>query len=176
MTPSPRTTFVAIALGACLLVGAAACGLDDGGHPASADTQPAAAGGVSVTDATIDWPANPKVAAVRMVVHNDAGADDTLESVSSPVAAQVSIHRTETDDAGRSAMVEQGPLPIAARSTVTFEPGGLHVMLTGITEDLQVGDRVPLTLTFAKAGDVHATADVIEPGSAGEGSGGDHDH
>lgn len=173
MTSSPRPTFVAIALGACLLVGAAGCGSGDGG---SASAQGESAGTVHVDRATIDWPANPSVAAVRMVVRNDTASDDTLVAVSSPAAEHATIHRTDTDEQGRSTMTAAPELPVPARSEVTFDPGGLHVMLTGITEDLEVGDDVDLTLTFDRAGTVEASAVVVEPGSVGDDTEGTHDH
>lgn len=173
MIPTSRTSLVAIVLGAFLLVGAAACGSGDGG---SASAQGGDAGTVHVRDATVDWPANPSKAAVRMVVANDTDVDDTLISVQSPVAKTTTIHRTETDDAGRSTMVEQEDLAVPAGSEVTFAPGGLHVMLTGITDDLQVGDEIALTLTFEHAGAVKATAEVVEPGSVGDDTEGTHDH
>lgn len=176
MTPFSRPTLVAIALGACLLVGAAACGSGDGGSTASAQGEEAATGRITVTDATVDLPANPSVGAVRMVIRNGTGTNDVLESVASPVAETVTVHRTTTDDQDRSVMTEEESLPIPARSSVTFAPGGLHVMLTGITDELEVGDDVDLTLTFEHAGTVKATAEVVEPGTAGDDSEGTHDH
>lgn len=175
MTPTSRTSLVAAALGALLLVGATACGSGDGGKASAQvdDPQPKV---VHVEDATIDWPANPETAAVRMVIANGTDVDDTLVSVSSPVAERTSIHRTETDDDGNSTMTEQDELPVPADSEVTFAPGGLHVMLDGITDDLQVGDEVDLTLQFEHAGTVQATAEVVEPGSVGDDSEGTHDH
>jgi hypothetical protein len=177
MTPHLRSPLVALALGACLVAGAAACGSDDdGGGTASAQGGGASSGKMTVSGATVDWPANPSVAAVRMVIRNGTATSDVLESVASPVAEAVTVHRTETDDQGRSVMTAEKALAIPARSSVTFEPGGLHVMLDGITQDLQVGDDVDLTLTFEHAGTVSTTAEVIEPGSAGDDSEGSHEH
>lgn len=173
MTPTFRSPLVAAALGALLLLSAAACGSGDGGR---ASAQAGDGGTVHVEDATIDWPANPTQGAVRMVVANDTRSDDALVAVSSPVAEHTMIHRTETDDAGRSTMTAVDRVPVPAGSEVTFAPGGLHVMLDGLTEDLQVGDQVDLTLTFERAGTVQATAEVIEPGSAGDDTGASHDH
>jgi hypothetical protein len=59
-------------------------------------------------------------------------------------------------------------VPIAAGGTVTFEPTGLHVMLSGIAEELEVGDEVQLDLIFREAGTVTATATVVEPTVLGE--------
>lgn len=121
---------------------------------------------------TVDLPANPEVGAVRMVVRNGGDHADALVRVSSPIAAGAMVHRSIVDAVGRSTMVPESSLPIAARSSVTFEPGGLHVMLTGISRALHVGDRVPLIFTFRHAGTVRATAVVVAPGA----DGGDHEH
>ncbi len=55
-------------------------------------------------------------------------------------------------------------LDVPAGATVMFETGGLHVMLTDLTEDLVEGDTVPMTLTFEEAGAVAVTVDVVAPG------------
>lgn len=176
MTFPLRSSFVALALGVCVVMAAAACGADDGGGSASAQGTGDAPRSVSVVDATIDWPANPSVAAVRMVVRNGTATGDTLLSVSSPIAETATVHRTATDSEGRSIMEPEPRLAIPARSSVFFAPSGLHVMLSGITDDLQVGDDVDLVLTFERAGEVQATARVVEPGSTGGNAEGTHDH
>ena len=51
-------------------------------------------------------------------------------------------------------------LEIPAGGTVQLAPGGYHVMLIGLTKDLNVGDTVQVTLKFEKAGDVTVTAQV----------------
>lgn len=173
MTPQPRSTLAAVALGALLVFGAAACSDGSGRAGAQPEATPTR---VEVVGATIDWPANPSVAAVRMQVRNATARDDRLVSVSSSVAASSSIHRSGTDDQGRSTMRSVDGVAIPARSTVTFEPGGLHVMLSDLQEDLAIGDEVTLDLTFERAGVVEARAKVVEPGSADGDTGGSHEH
>jgi hypothetical protein len=51
-------------------------------------------------------------------------------------------------------------LEIPAGGTVQLAPGGYHIMLIGLTKDLNVGDTVQVTLKFEKAGDVTVTAQV----------------
>jgi copper(I)-binding protein len=152
------------------LVGAvAALGACSGG---SADEQAGPGGpggsGIVVEDATIDWPANPEVAAVRMRIRNLDATEDALVGASSPIASSAMVHRTDIDAEGRAVMQTSEQVPIAARSTVTFEPSGLHVMLSGITEELAVGDEVQLDLIFREAGTITATATVVEPTVLGE--------
>jgi copper(I)-binding protein len=147
---------------ALLALVAAGCG-PDGGVAAQPDRPDD--GALRVVGVTIDRPATPGTAVVRLSVRNGIGTADALVAVSSPIATGSELHRTETDAAGRSSMAEVASVPIAARSTVTFEPGGLHVMLTGITRSLAVGDRVPITFTFRDGGRRTATAEVVVPGS-----------
>ncbi|MFN8018367.1 MAG: copper chaperone PCu(A)C [Acidimicrobiales bacterium] len=150
-------------LGATALAG---CGSSDGG--AAASTRAAGGDGISVEHLTIDAPANPTTSVLRMEVRNGASTADALVAVATPVATGASIHRTEIDAEGRSSMAPEPRVPIPARSTVTFAPDGLHVMVTGVHERLEVGDEVPVELTF-RSGTVHATAEVVPPGSTQEG-------
>ena len=131
-------------------------------------------GKLRVTDARVDYPANPSVAAAYFTIRNGTAAADVLESVSTPIAS-ASVHRSTTDDQGRSTMEPVAELRIPAGSTVAFESGDLHVMLQGVTASLEVGDEVPLTLRFRTAGKVEVRAEVVAPGSATE-EDAHHDH
>jgi copper(I)-binding protein len=51
---------------------------------------------------------------------------------------------------------------------VNLQSGGYHVMLLDLAHPLAVGDHVPLTLTFAKAGSIDVVADV-QPVQASDG-------
>jgi hypothetical protein len=82
----------------------------------------------------------------------NSGPADVLEGVSTPVA-RASAHMT-MDHGGMSMMHASPATPIPAGGMVEFKPGGLHVMLEGLKAPLAAGDRVPLTLTFKKAGKV----------------------
>ena len=61
---------------------------------------------------------------------------------------------------GMMTMQEVESVPVPAGGTVTFKPGGYHVMLIDLVAPLEVGQTVPLTLTFAKAGRIEVTATV----------------
>jgi hypothetical protein len=70
-----------------------------------------------------------------------------LVRVSSSVAALASVHRTAMVD-GMMSMEPVDSLSIPAHGSVELEPGGLHVMLTGLRAPLHAGQKVPLALTF----------------------------
>jgi len=113
-------------------------------HVADAKARPTAPGGTGV---------------VYMIVMNHGTADDVLTGLSSPVADKAEMHRT-TDTDGMSHMEAVADLPVKAMEAVTFAPGGLHVMLTGLKQSLKLGDSFPLTLSFAKAGAVTVMVSV----------------
>ena len=51
-------------------------------------------------------------------------------------------------------MREVSSIDIPAGRTVELKPGGLHIMLMGLTQPLKDGEMFPLTLTFANEGEV----------------------
>ena len=50
-----------------------------------------------------------------------------------------------------------------------LQPGGLHVMLMGLTEPLVEGNSFPLTLNFERAGSVELQIMIFEPEGTGHG-------
>lgn len=151
------------------LAGTSACA-----RPGASATE-ASAGRVEVVDGQVAVPANPDQAAARFVIRNTGAVDDRLVAVSSPDAGSVAIHRSEIDSQGRALMTEVTSLAVPARSTVTFEPGGLHVMLADLHRRLRVGDIVSLRLEFAEAGSRHVELDVVDAAAMAMGDGHDHD-
>jgi copper(I)-binding protein len=55
------------------------------------------------------------------------------------------IHESKVEG-GVSRMRPQGDVVVAPGQTLKFEPGGLHVMLQGLTHPLSPGNVVPLVL------------------------------
>jgi copper(I)-binding protein len=100
-----------------------------------------------------------ETAAVYLVLMNHGAVDDSLTAISTPVADKAELHRT-VDNGGMSEMDAVPDFTIKANGGVSFEPGGLHIMLMGLKQQLKIGDSFPLTLTFAKAGAVTVTASV----------------
>jgi len=87
-----------------------------------------------------------------LTIANKGNQADRLVSASSPVAREVQIHAMSMDGGVmRMRPLRQG-LPIPAGKTVKLEPGGYHMMLTGLKQPLERGTRVPLTLHFQRAG------------------------
>ena len=73
------------------------------------------------------------------------------------------------------------PVPgidVAPGKPVELKPGGLHIMLVGLTRPLQAGESFPLTLTFQNAAPVTVIVKVAPAGAPGPGGmhGGAHGH
>jgi hypothetical protein len=95
---------------------------------------------------------------------SDTGTPDMLIGVTTPVAAEAALHQS-IDDHGVAKMRPVVSLPIESGKPVTLAPGSYHIMLLGLKQTLKEGDSFPVTLRFAKAGQVTATATVEKAGA-----------
>ena len=112
-----------------------------------------------------------KIGAAYLSLENKGSEADKLVSAASPVAANVQIHQT-TNEGGVMKMHEaRGGVELAPGATIAFKPGGYHIMLLDLKQKLEEGQRIPLTLTFTKAGSINVEVDV-EKTSGSEHSGG----
>jgi copper(I)-binding protein len=109
------------------------------------------------------------------VTNNNTGPD-TLLRVESPVALRVELHETSTEGGVMRMRELEGGLKMKAGETVVFKPGGKHVMFLGLTRPLAVGDRIPATLVFEKAGRAPIELTVQARDSAAGGGMENHGH
>ncbi len=115
----------------------------------------------AVSDAWVRPPAGSDVpAAAYMTITNPSGQADALVSVSSPSATSVEMHETTTDMGGMTGMRPVPRIDVAAGGTVKLQPGGFHLMITGLSTPLQVGGKLELDLVFERAGKVVVQAEV----------------
>ena len=98
--------------------------------------------------------------AVYMTVTNEGDEAELLLSGETDVAEIVEIHETVADGEVMQMRPLSDGLEIAASEDVTLEPGGFHVMLIGLTEDLTNGMTFDLDLEFAEAGEVTLPVNV----------------
>ncbi len=96
-----------------------------------------------------------------------ASTGDRLVDVASPRAGEVQIHEMTTEDGVMKMGELTGGLPLSQGRAVALQPGGVHLMLIGLTGPLVAGETVPLTLRFDKAPEVVVQAQVRQP-SAGD--------
>ncbi|MBC7952752.1 MAG: copper chaperone PCu(A)C [Rhodospirillaceae bacterium] len=97
--------------------------------------------------------ASPKIAnagAGFLTIKNN-GADDTLIAAEADISKTVELH-THIMDGDIMRMRQVPSIAVPAGATVALKPGGDHVMFINLTKALAEGDKVPVTLVFAKAG------------------------
>jgi copper(I)-binding protein len=138
------------------------------GHSTPALARPHRAAGIRVSDAwTPAPPPGAPTAAGYLTITNTASSPDRLLGGSTPAAAQVQLHSMSTQGGVMRMRPLAEGLPIAPGSTVKIQPGGNHLMLVGLKRSLRVGEHIPVTLDFAKAGKVQ-TDFVVRPQGAAQ--------
>lgn len=121
------------------------------GHPWTRATPPAA-----------------KVAGAFMSFTNEGGTADRLVGGSSPIAEKVEIHTMEMTGGIMKMRPLADGLEVPAGAKVELAPGGFHVMLIGLKQPIVEGDKVPLTLTFEKGGDIEVELAADKMGAGGK--------
>ena len=100
-----------------------------------------------------------KVSAVYLTVTNRGAAADHLAGVATARAQHVMIHESVVEN-GVMKMRRVDAIVVPAGEAVRLEPGGLHVMLMGVSPRFEAGERVPVTLVFERAGKLKISVPV----------------
>jgi periplasmic copper chaperone A len=95
-----------------------------------------------------------------LTIRNDGSADDALIAVSTPAAENPMLHETVVKD-GIASMPHAMQVPVRAGETAELRPGGYHGMLMGLTRALEEDASFPVTLTFANAGELTASVEIL---------------
>lgn len=93
-------------------------------------------------------------AAAFMYIQNGGAEADVLLGGETEVANVVEVHEMANVDGVMQMRPLSDGLTIPAGGSAILEPGGYHIMLMGLREDLTNGKTYDLTLHFEKAGDV----------------------
>lgn len=125
-------------------------------------------------------PGGAKIGAVYLTLINTGSSSDSLLSATTPIADKVQFHST-TEENGVSRMREMRSVDVAPGASVTFGPGGMHIMVVGLKQPLTEGQTFTLTLNFEKAGQEEVTVPVAKVGAMQHGDAdaatqGSHDH
>jgi copper(I)-binding protein len=81
-----------------------------------------------------------------------SASDTVLVEAASPIAGLVEIHESSMHG-GVMRMRAVPRVPLGAGKAIELKPGGYHVMLMSLKQPVNVGQTVPITLTFEdKAG------------------------
>jgi copper(I)-binding protein len=99
--------------------------------------------------------ASAQAGAAFLVIKNFSDEDDRLIGAKTDVSKKAELHTHKMDANGMMTMGPiEGGLAVPGHSQVELKRGGNHVMMMGLTQSLNQGDVVTLTLTFEKAGEV----------------------
>jgi copper(I)-binding protein len=85
-----------------------------------------------------------------------------LVSASSPVAGVVEVHEMVMDGNVMKMRAVTG-LELPAGKAVELKPGGYHLMLMDLKQELKTGDSVPVTLLIEGTGGKRETLEVKAP-------------
>jgi copper(I)-binding protein len=117
--------------------------------------------------------ANQKATGMFAQITSTSGGK--LVSAHSPVAGVVEIHEMVMD--GNIMKMRAIPgLELPVGKAVELKPGGYHVMLMDLKQELKVGESVPVTLVIEGAGGKRETVEVKAPVKALAASSGHKKH
>ena len=167
---------LATAVPLALIIGLAGCGQSQSQAQGSATTESATAEANSEVDAaalSLDdaWvkAADDGMTSVFGTLKNNTDKDITLVEAKYPDADMVQLHETVEDDSGATTMREKkGGVAIPAGQSVTFEPGGDHIMLMGLTKPIKAGEEISVELVTADDQSIDVTAVAKEYSGAKE--------
>lgn len=113
--------------------------------------------------ARASMPGMPNSAAYG-VLANLGDTDDTLIGASSGAAEAVELHEMVMAEGD---VMQMRPLadgiPVLAGEAAILQPGGLHIMLIGLTEPLVAGETLEITLHFAEREDLVLSLPIRDP-------------
>ncbi len=106
--------------------------------------------------------------AVYLTLANEGGSPDVLLSIESQIAEAVELHESKIDENDVMRMSLLTNLEVPAGETVNLEPGGKHIMLINLKQELKPGEKISLTLNFKKSGSLSIEAEIREGGTGAE--------
>lgn len=162
-----RSSKVQAALAAALALMLVACGKATSPAPAeSSAAAPDVKPGLSLSGGKLVLPAvsgNPGAAYFSITNGSDQTA--TIAAVDVAGAGMAMLHETKMQD-GHSTMGELSSPDVKPGETVTFAPGGKHVMVDAVPATAKPGATIEITITFADGDKLSAPLAVEPPGGA----------
>lgn len=109
--------------------------------------------GIEIRDAWARTSTQGMNSAVYFLIQNHNAGADELVGATSDAADAVEVHESKMEgDVMMMNRVEAVALEPSAK--VEFKPGGYHVMLIRLKQDLKAGDEIEVTLQFRDAEDI----------------------
>lgn len=100
-------------------------------------------------------PPNVKMMAAYLELENTTESDKKLVGAYSPAFGMTELHKS-IEENGQYRMEHQPELNLTVGDSLSFQPGGLHIMLMMPEQALKVGDSVRICLIYQDdAGEKH---------------------
>ena len=119
-------------------------------------------------------PKGATVAGAYMTLRNKGSVPDRLLGGSSAVAGRFEVHSMVMEQGVAKMRPVEGGLELKPGETVELKPGSFHVMLVGLKQPLQKGQRIKGTLEFEKAGKIDIEYAVEALGATAPAAGAHH--
>lgn len=162
MIRTTLTTGAAIVAGAALLTaGAVAMPGMDGGDAVSVQQTAVTKKNITITNPWVRVVPPGSANTAGYMVIRSKGVNDALIKASVPMsfAMMTELHRSIMDPAtGQMTMVQQKSIPVPRNGARALKMGDYHLMIMGLKGNVTAGQKVPITLTFRRAGTVKVTA------------------
>jgi periplasmic copper chaperone A len=177
-TQTARALLLPAAVSAALLLGA--CSSPSAVEEADAAPEGSApqSEAVTVTDPWVKAaPTDDGMTAAFGVLTNDGDQEAVIVSASAEaVSDMVELHEVVSGDDGNMVMREKdGGFSVGAGAAHELSPGADHIMIMGLTEDLEPGAEVTIILEFEDGSTQEFTAPVKDFEGANENYDGGHE-
>jgi copper(I)-binding protein len=111
-------------------------------------------------------PGGSRTGAIYLIIHNTSPNDDLLLAVDSSAAQTTAVHESRIVDGVASMEALPVGIPMPSHGEVVMQPGGIHIMLTGVSKALIVGSTIPVKLVFQEAGSLDFEVPILPLGTA----------
>jgi copper(I)-binding protein len=125
----------------------------------------AAATGVTIEKPWIRLIIKTRPAAGYFTLKNDGNAPIELTGATSTACGMVMLHQSKEVN-GVEKMLPVKSVAVPAHGSLSFAPGGYHLMCMQPQSSMQIGHSVPMTLQFAGGGSI--TAQFPVKGAGGQ--------
>ncbi|OIQ91776.1 hypothetical protein GALL_263150 [mine drainage metagenome] len=168
--PAHRTRLVPVLTSVLTLtlgLTVSACSADAPSTPAAHETATTSAA-VTMVDPWVKA-ADSGMTGVFGTISNTRDTDVRLTAGTSSAAAKVELHEMAADASGTMVMrPKEGGFVVPAHGSLTLSPGGLHIMLMGLTAPVKPGDDVRVTLSADDGTTLEVTASARSFAGANE--------
>ena len=123
--------------------------------------------GVTISDARMVMPiVSGSPAAGYFTIQNDGDAPVTVMTIDIQGTQMVMMHET-VDVGGKARMDMLQSLEVPAHQAVKFEPGGKHLMISGLAPEVKANTMSRITFTFSDGEKVAEDLPVVPPAVGG---------